>query len=89
MKTLQDGPAVSQKHSVGRKFQNPQNVPVVSVQTLLGDFNKEQEKFVTEKKETKKQEDAALAPWIGYNEEEAMKKQILNLSTVSHLCVIA
>ena len=53
---------------------------------MLGDFNREQEKFVTEKKENKKHEDAAVAPWVGYNEEETMKNQILALSLVSLLC---
>lgn len=48
--------------------------------TLLGDFSKEQEKFSTEKKQQQKQADAAIAPWVGYNEEETMKKQILALS---------
>jgi len=27
--------------------------------------------------------EAAIPPWVGYNEEEAMKNQILALSTVS------
>ena len=53
------------------------------LQTILGEFSREQEKFVAEKKENKKQEEAAVAPWVGYNEEDAMKKQILALSSVS------
>ncbi|KAK7107559.1 hypothetical protein V1264_015460 [Littorina saxatilis] len=53
----------------------------VEEKTILGDFNKEHEKFLTEKKEHKKQEDAAVPPWVGYNEEEAMKNQILALSS--------
>lgn len=52
-------------------------------QTILGDFSKEQAKFVAEKNESKRLEDAAVPPWVGYNEEEAMKSQILALSTVS------
>ncbi len=44
---------------------------------------KEQDKFVLEKKEIQKQQDASVPPWIGYNEEEAMKEQILALSAVS------
>lgn len=51
-------------------------------QTFLGDFSKEQEKFVTEKKEKSKQAEAAVPPWVGYNEEESMKAQILALSQV-------
>ncbi len=56
------------------------NVPYL--QTILGEFNKEQDKFVTETKEKKGKQEAAVAPWIGYNEEEAMKTQILALSQV-------
>ena len=52
------------------------------MQTFLGDFSKEQEKFVTEKKEKSKQAEAAVPPWVGYNEEESMKAQILALSKV-------
>lgn len=46
--------------------------------TILGDFQKEQEKFVQEKK-TKKSS-AAVPPWVGYNEEETIQQQILALS---------
>ncbi|XP_076445130.1 synapse-associated protein 1-like isoform X2 [Babylonia areolata] len=53
----------------------------VEEKTLLGDFSREQDKFLAEKKEQKKQEEAAVAPWIGYNEEETMKTQILALSS--------
>ena len=42
---------------------------------------------MTEKKENKKQEEAAVAPWVGYNEEDTMKTQILALSSVS-LCMV-
>uniref|UniRef100_A0A8W8MI09 BSD domain-containing protein n=1 Tax=Magallana gigas TaxID=29159 RepID=A0A8W8MI09_MAGGI len=52
----------------------------VEDKTFLGDFSKEQEKFVTEKKEKSKQAEAAVPPWVGYNEEESMKAQILALS---------
>lgn len=48
--------------------------------TILGDFSREQEKFVSTNRERKKQSEAAVAPWVGYNEEEAMKTQILALS---------
>ncbi|XP_034419525.1 synapse-associated protein 1 [Cyclopterus lumpus] len=46
--------------------------------TFLGDFQKEQEKFVQEKKA--KKSDAAVPPWVGYNEEETIQQQILALS---------
>ncbi|XP_017281346.1 synapse-associated protein 1 [Kryptolebias marmoratus] len=46
--------------------------------TILGDFQKEQEKFVQEKKA--KKSEAAVPPWVGYNEEETIQQQILALS---------
>ncbi|KAG7228871.1 hypothetical protein INR49_008649 [Caranx melampygus] len=46
--------------------------------TILGDFQKEQEKFVQEKKA--KSFGAAVPPWVGYNEEETVQQQILALS---------
>lgn len=46
--------------------------------TFLGDFQKEQEKFVQEKKA--KKSDSAVPPWVGYNEEETIQQQILALS---------
>lgn len=46
--------------------------------TFLGDFQKEQEKFVQEKKA--KKSEAAVPPWVGYNEEETIQQQILALS---------
>ncbi|XP_039980574.1 synapse-associated protein 1-like isoform X1 [Xiphias gladius] len=46
--------------------------------TFLGDFQKEQEKFVQEKKA--KKSGAAVPPWVGYNEEETIQQQILALS---------
>ncbi|XP_056269090.1 synapse-associated protein 1 [Pseudoliparis swirei] len=46
--------------------------------TFLGDFQKEQEKFVQEKKA--KKSDTAVPPWVGYNEEETIQQQILALS---------
>ncbi|KAK3098010.1 hypothetical protein FSP39_015282 [Pinctada imbricata] len=52
----------------------------VEDKTFLGDFSREQEKFVTEKKEKENKEEAAVPPWVGYNDDEAMKSQILALS---------
>jgi hypothetical protein len=53
----------------------------VEEKTIIGQFNKEQEKFVTEQREKKSKSEAAVPPWVGYNEEEAMKTQILALSS--------
>ncbi|XP_045197526.2 synapse-associated protein 1-like isoform X2 [Mercenaria mercenaria] len=52
----------------------------VEEKTFLCDFNKEQSDFVEEKKEKDKKSEAAVPPWVGYNEEDAMKTQILALS---------
>ncbi|KAM9383948.1 synapse-associated protein 1-like [Pholidichthys leucotaenia] len=46
--------------------------------TILGDFQKEQENFVQEKKA--REFGAAVPPWVGYNEEETIQEQILALS---------
>ncbi|XP_039983894.1 synapse-associated protein 1-like [Xiphias gladius] len=46
--------------------------------TILGDFQKEQEKFVKEKEA--KKFGAAVPPWVGYNEEDTIQQQILALS---------
>ena len=51
-------------------------------QTILGDFAREQDKFISEHRDKKKQSEAAVPPWVGYNEEELMKAQILALSKV-------
>lgn len=48
--------------------------------TIIGDFTKEQEKFLNVSREKKKMADAAVPPWVGYNEEELMKTQIMDLS---------
>ncbi|NWU65886.1 SYAP1 protein, partial [Pterocles burchelli] len=46
--------------------------------TIIGDFQKEQKKFVKEQ-QTKKSE-AAVPPWVDSNEEETIQQQILALS---------
>ncbi|XP_051892053.1 synapse-associated protein 1-like [Pristis pectinata] len=46
--------------------------------TIIGNFNKEQEKFMKEQKS--KKSESALPPWAGYNEEETVKQQVLSLS---------
>lgn len=54
------------------------NINGIIDKTILGDFQKEQEKFVQEKKS--KQFGAAVPPWVGYNEEDTIQHQILALS---------
>jgi hypothetical protein len=46
----------------------------------LSEFNKEQEAFI----KGKKNGEPALPPWAGYPDEEALKAEILSLSTVRH-----
>ncbi|XP_039595128.1 synapse-associated protein 1-like [Polypterus senegalus] len=46
--------------------------------TILGDFKKEQDKFVKEKHQ--KQTTDVVPPWIGLNEDESIKQEILALS---------
>lgn len=46
--------------------------------TILGDFQKEQERFVQEKKA--KKSGVAVPPWVGYNEEDTIQQQVLALS---------
>ncbi|XP_067946153.1 synapse-associated protein 1-like isoform X2 [Watersipora subatra] len=52
----------------------------VADNTILGDFAKEQDKFVSAKKEKARANEAAVPPWVGYNEEEQMRVQMLALS---------
>jgi len=55
---------------------------VLILQGILGDFSKEQETFLTDRREKERRSEAGVPPWVGYNEEEEMKKQILALSQV-------
>jgi hypothetical protein len=52
----------------------------VEEKTILGDFTREQDKFMEEKREKSKSQEAAVAPWVGYNNEDDLKTQILALS---------
>ena len=52
------------------------------MQSLLTEFNKEQEAFIKAKGGKGGE---ALPPWVGYPEEEKLKEEILSLSTVSIL----
>ncbi|KAJ8253263.1 hypothetical protein GJAV_G00210870 [Gymnothorax javanicus] len=53
-------------------------IDVIIDKTFIGDFQKEQEKFVQEKHS--KKSGAAVPPWVGYSEEETIQQQILALS---------
>ena len=55
---------------------------VVEDKSFLGHFTKEHDKFLTEKRSQQRREETAVPPWIGYGEEEEMKKQILALALV-------
>ena len=48
----------------------------------MADFNKEQEAFIASKN-SQGSRAADVPPWIGYQDEENLKEQILALSTVS------
>ena len=54
---------------------------ILYFQSLLGEFNKEQEAFIKEKQG--KASDAAVPPWVGCPNEESLKEEFLTLSTVS------
>ncbi|KAK7129479.1 hypothetical protein R3I94_017633 [Phoxinus phoxinus] len=61
-----------------KKTVEESNIDGIIDKTILGDFQKEQEKFVQEKNARKT--DAAVPPWVGYTEEETIQQQILALS---------
>ena len=50
----------------------------------MSEFSEEQTRF---EREQRRQKDAAVPPWVGYNEEEQMKAQIIELSAVSSYTV--
>ncbi|RDD45867.1 Synapse-associated protein 1 [Trichoplax sp. H2] len=51
----------------------------VEEKTVIGSFMREQKQFI-ESKQANRIGEAAVPPWVGYNEEEAMKTRILALS---------
>lgn len=51
-----------------------------NLQSILGEFNKEQEAFI--KDQSGKSSDAGSLPWIGHQNEEKIKEEILSLSAV-------
>lgn len=57
----------------------------VEENSILGDFNKEQEAFVKEK--NFQHTEAAVPPWVGYGDEEVLKQQILALSLDRRNCL--
>ncbi|TRY59368.1 hypothetical protein DNTS_013989 [Danionella cerebrum] len=61
-----------------KKTVEESNIDGIIDKTILGDFQKEQEKFVQEK--NAKKTDVAVPPWVGYSEEETIQQQILALS---------
>ncbi|KAJ8883071.1 hypothetical protein PR048_014910 [Dryococelus australis] len=68
----------------GKHAERPHNLmraTMVLLQSLLGEFNKEQEAFIKEKQD--KSSDAAVPPWVGCPNEESLKEECLTLSTVS------
>lgn len=50
-------------------------------QSILGEFNKEQEAFI--KDQSGKSSDPGSLPWVGHQNEEKIKEEILSLSAVS------
>lgn len=50
--------------------------------SFMNKFQEEQDKFT---RESRRLRDAAVPPWVGYNEEEQMKAQILELSAVRYI----
>lgn len=51
------------------------------LQNILGEFSREQEAFI---KGQQGGIDNALAPWIGHQNEEKVKEEIVGLSSVSN-----
>lgn len=49
-------------------------------QSILGEFNKEQEAFI--KDQSGKSSDPGSLPWVGHQNEEKIKEEILSLSAV-------
>ncbi|MCJ8741989.1 hypothetical protein PDJAM_G00077050 [Pangasius djambal] len=70
--------SVAETASTIKKTVEEGNIDGIIDKTILGDFQKEQEKFVQEK--NAKKTDAAVPPWVGYSEEETIQQQILALS---------
>lgn len=61
------------------------NFHLFSTQSLLHDFNKEQEAFI--KDQSGKSGDAGVCPWVGHKNEDKIKEEVLNLSGVSYSSV--
>ncbi|CAH1229297.1 SYAP1 [Branchiostoma lanceolatum] len=73
--------ATQQAKKVTKSVQ--QTAKDLSETSILGDFQREQEKFLQEKQQIRTEvsrREAAVPPWVGYNEEATMKSQIMALS---------
>ncbi|KAK9498307.1 hypothetical protein O3M35_002970 [Rhynocoris fuscipes] len=57
------------------------------MQSLLGEFNKEQEAFLKEKAEKNATGAAAIPPWLGCPNQEALKQECLALSQVCFIFI--
>ena len=55
-------------------------IMVFLCQHIISEFNKEQEEFIKAKGGSVGE---AIPPWVGYPKEEELKKEIMELSTVS------
>jgi len=82
--TVNKETVASATSNLGLYFNSMYNGLKTSVETIqkegipmLSEFEDEQNKFV---KMQQRRQGAAVPPWVGYNEEEKMKKQILSLS---------
>lgn len=82
--TVNKEKVTSATNNLGSYFNSMYNGLKTSVETIqkegipmLSEFDEEQNKFV---KMQQRRQGAAVPPWVGYNEEEKMKKQILSLS---------
>jgi hypothetical protein len=53
----------------------------LSLQSILGEFNKEQEAFI--KDQSGKSGEPGVCPWVGHQNEDKIKEEILSLSGVS------
>lgn len=56
---------------------------IILFQSLLGEFNKEQEAFIKEKQA--KAGETAVPPWVGYSNQDSLKEECLALSQVCWL----
>ncbi|KPP78461.1 synapse-associated protein 1-like [Scleropages formosus] len=70
--------SVTETAQTFKKSVDTENIDNIIDKTILGDFQKEQKRFVEEKKS--RTTSAAVPPWVGTNDEETIQQQILALS---------